>query len=375
MPAVHCPLPTAHRLRVGFITPALYWGGAERWMLDFARFSRDEIDWVGCAVVGKMFNDDNMLSLFGGLMPVWGHGLTAVQHVAKEADVLVAWGSYDLQELVRGFLGPVVFVSHGSGRFDRNAARAAHAGATHCVAVAKASLRPFVGLVPSDQVTVIHNGIDPQRCAQTLPRELVRRRLGVAPEEHLVGYLGRMVPEKNPVGVARAVALLPPNFRAVFVGDGYDVANQRARIQRVLGPRAILVDRVEDVGNYLAAFDCFAMASPAEGFSMAMLEAMLRGVPCALSNVGVLPELESLHGRHWEAVSPAHHPRDLAAAILRTAQMPPEALAARVARAKQIVETRYLASHMAARWVEYLRRVAAGLTLDKERSRLTHASH
>jgi len=40
-------LTPSRRLRVGFITPALYWGGAERWMLDLARLSADRLDWVG----------------------------------------------------------------------------------------------------------------------------------------------------------------------------------------------------------------------------------------------------------------------------------------------------------------------------------------
>lgn len=47
---------------------------------------------------------------------------------------------------------------------------------------------------------------------------------------------------------------------------------------------------------------CFVQASPVEGFSMGMLEAMLCGVPCALTHVGVLLELERRHGRHWESI-------------------------------------------------------------------------
>ena len=348
----------AGRLRIGLIQPALYWGGAERVFLDLARFCHD-VDFAGCAVVSQSNRDGTMVDLFSNLMPVYEFGRDAVQAVARQADILVAWGSFDLQSLVTPFAGPVVFVGHGSGTFDIHAARLAGKSATHHVAVAEAALPPFVlaGIDP-ESVTVIHNGIDPARCAQTIPRNTVRARIGVGQDDYLVGYLGRLVPEKNPAGVARAVALLPPRFKACFVGSGWDVANQRAAITNILGPRAIFVDRIEDVGNYLAAFDCFALASPAEGFSMAMLEAMLRDLLCVLTNVGVLPELDRKHGRQWESIPPNHEPKQFAAAIVRTANLSPEAKAARTAAARAIVERNYLAEHMAANWTRFLHSAA-----------------
>lgn len=348
------------KLRVGFITPSLYWGGAERWMLDLARFSGHAIEWTGVACVSAVNRDESMVRLFEPLMPVREFGRRAVHQVGRRADVLVAWGAYDLAELVRGFRGPVVFVGHGSGHFDRGAARQAVPGATHCACVARASLEPFDGLVPLDQVAVLYNGIDPARCAQSVPHHEMRRCLGVRPNEFLVGYIGRMVPEKRPLCVARAVALLPRRYRAVFVGDGWDLAKQRKKILRTLGARAIFVDRVEDVGNYYRALDCFALGSPREGFSMGMLEAMLCGVPCALTNVGVLPELEEQHGRHWEPVEVSQHGAKMAAAIARVAGLSREQRVARTDRCRRIVESNYLARHLAERWIEYLKGVVSG---------------
>ena len=350
------------QLKVGFITPALYWGGAERWMLDLARFSGHAIDWVGVASVSKMNRDDTMVSLFSELMPVYEHGRSAVRNVARHADVLLCWGAYPLRRLVRGFGGPVVFCGHGQGTFDRNAALATLPGATHWAAVAEASVPPILEVgVPREKIAVIHNGIDPGRCKQTMPRAEVRAMLGVQPDEFLVGYVGRMVPEKNPRCVAEAVAMLPKRYRAVFVGDGWDRDKQRAMCRGVLGKRAILVDRVENVGDYYRALDCFAQASPAEGFSMGMLEAMLCGVPCALTNVGVLPELERKHGRHWESVEPgtAQTSEQLSAAIRRIAESGPAWRGARVSTCLRIVAGNYLAVHMAERWITWLTAIRA----------------
>ncbi len=326
-------------------------------MLDLARFSGHAIDWVGCASVSQMNRDDTMVSLFSDLMPVEEHGQKAVRHVARRAEALVAWGAYPLRRFVAGFRGPVVFVGHGQGQFDRNAAATARSGATHFTAVAEASVPPIVEAdVPCEQVAVLHNGIDPGRCRQTITRTAIRRKLGVTDDQFLVGYMGRMVPEKNPLGVAEAVAMCPRHYRGVFVGGGWNLETQRAQVRGVLGKRALFVDRVEDVGNYYRALDCFVQASPAEGFSMGMLEAMLCGVPCALTNVGVLPELERRHGRHWESVEPntPHTSSDLAAAIGRIATMQPADLANRTGAARGIVEGNYLAQHMAERWITYL---------------------
>lgn len=352
----------ARKLKVGLITPALYWGGAERWMLDLARFSGHAINWVGVASVSRMNRDDTMVDLFREMMPVEEHGRPAVRAVARRAEVLLCWGSYPLFNLTRGFAGPVAFVGHGQGTFDRNAALATLPGATHWAAVAEASVPPILEVgVPREQIAVIHNGIDPGRCKQTMPREEVRKMLGVKPEEFLVGYVGRMVPEKNPRGVAEAVAMLPKHYRAVFVGDGWDRDKQRALCRGVLGKRCIFVDRVENVGDYYRALDCFVQASPAEGFSMGMLEAMLCGVPCALTNVGVLPELERIHGRHWESVEPGTNQtsEQLSAAIRRIAESGPAWRGDRALTCLRIVAANYLAAHMAERWITWLTAIHA----------------
>ena len=382
------------KLRVGFITPALYWGGAERWMLDLARLSTDRLDWVGIATVQSVNRDATMASLFEQIMPVYEYGPEAVAKLLPKADVLIAWGVCDLRELTAGFAGPIVFVGHGQGQFDHHAASAAVPGATHFAAVARAAVPPIVAAgVPEERIAVLYNGIDPERCRQTSTRAATRHKLDVADEEFLVAYVGRLVPEKAPQIVARAVAKLQAvaelssdsdtaaapiqEYRAVFVGDGWAMETERAAIQEVL-PDALFTGRVENVGDYYAAADCFALASPREGFSMGMLEAMYCGVPCALTRVGVLPELETQHGRHWESIEPGRRktPVDLAHAIRRIAEMPAEERIARAQRCQAIVEENYLARQMADRWIEHLATVVgnwkleAGGTLEAGSSKL-----
>ena len=344
-------------IRAGFITPSLYWGGAERWLHDLALFSRDRIAWVGCAVTQPTYNDDTMRKMIGKIMPIWGYGRTAVQHVGAAADVLIAWGTDNLAALTKGYSGKVVYTAHGSGEFDKRTARRGANGATHLAAVSRKALDAFSPFVDTSTVEVLLNGINPARCKIDRTREAVRRELGVAPDEFVVGYLGRLAPDKRPAIIAEAVACLPEEFVGVWVGDGWDQDKQKAAITRALGRRAIFHPRIEDIGNYLQAFDCFVLASPSEGFSMAMLEAMLVGVPLVCTPVGAIPELREKHGQLWEEVPIECTAKQLAKAIQTVKRMPMDALVERIIKAKAAVEENYLGQHMADRWVKYLERI------------------
>lgn len=341
-------------IRAGFITPGLYWGGAERWLHDLALYTKDRIAWVGCAVVTQSFCDDTMKQKVGKLMPVWGFGRTAVQYVSAPADVMIAWGTNHLKELIDGYNRPLVYVAHGAGEFDKNSSKTSVDGATHLAAVSRASLRAFKD--PS-RVTILHNGIDSTRCAITRSRDEVRRELGLTENEYAVGYLGRLAPEKNPTIIGEALAFLPKKFRGVWIGEGWDAEQQQAIIRSTIGSRAIFHERVEDIGNYLQAFDCFVLASPSEGFSMAMLEAMYTGVPIVTTPVGAIPELREKHGQLWEEVPIGCTGRQLARAIEAVATAPAVTMKKRIALARAAVEESYLGQHMADRWVAYLEKI------------------
>jgi len=350
-------------IAAALVTPSLYFGGAERWMITLAEETRQRIDWRGCAVFSKIYQVDNMVEEMGRLMPVWGYGPKSVARAAGGADVLVTWGITRLEEATaewrRQRRGPIVFVGHGSGEFDRNAMKASGRIATHWAVVSRACVPAISETLPGVEVKVIENGIDPVRCRSTRSREEVRRELGIAPHEFLVGYVGRMVPEKNPLGVARGLACLPDRYRGIWIGDGYDVERQSEEIRKAY-PGAILHPRVDTgIGDYLRALDCFVLVSPAEGFSLGFLEACYCGVPVIVTPVGVMPQLERRHGRHWGTVPVEHTPEQLAAEIVRLARQSPARRAETAAAARRIVADNYLARHMGDRWYRFLRRIVA----------------
>lgn len=140
---------------------------------------------------------------------------------------------------------------------------------------------------------VIYNGI--QANARPRGRGAAYAALGIAEGTPVVGLLGRVVPEKDPLLFLDAMALVAeriPALRVLVIGDGprRAAAEERARA-RGLAERTIFTGVRDDVPELLAGLDVLGSSSTREGFSIAILEAMAAGVPVVATRVGGNPEL------------------------------------------------------------------------------------
>jgi glycosyltransferase involved in cell wall biosynthesis len=118
-------------------------------------------------------------------------------------------------------------------------------------------------------------------------REAVRRALGFAPDEVVIGYVGRIAAEKNIGYLTSAltqVAADRPNVRFLFVGDG----PERPEVERQMGPHARFAgyQTGEDLADHYAAADVFAFSSLTETFGNVILEAMASGLPVVALRAG-----------------------------------------------------------------------------------------
>ena len=148
--------------------------------------------------------------------------------------------------------------------------------------------------VGRDRIAVLPQlGVDPDRYA-TRDRDAARARLGLAPP--VIGYIGRVVPEK---GVDVLVdALAPLDARLLVVGDGASRAALEARTSAWPPGKARFAGAVKDtdVPEYLAALDALVLPSRttdiwAEQFGHVLIEAMAAGVPVVGSSSGAIPEV------------------------------------------------------------------------------------
>jgi len=137
--------------------------------------------------------------------------------------------------------------------------------------------------VPADNVAVIPNGVDIEKYAPGSSD--FKASLEAS---GLVGYLGRVDPEKNVDLLIRAFQDVDAaeDVKLVVVGSGSD----RRRLERRYGNSRILftgqvLDEAERIAM-LRAMDIFVLPSMVEGLSLSLLEAMACGVAPVATDVG-----------------------------------------------------------------------------------------
>jgi glycosyltransferase involved in cell wall biosynthesis len=195
-------------------------------------------------------------------------------------------------------------------------------GATHVVAVSEALRRTFVSRAkfPARRTSVIYNGID-----LTIFRPGVdsgfRRELGIGEQEFVFGALGNVRAPKAYDVLLRATALLAreaPPSRVVIVGDTSGMLYPQLRQLHAslgLGERVLFTGFRRDVPRVLQGFDALVLASHAEGFSLATVQAMATAIPVVATRSGG-PE-EILDGGRTGLLVARGDPAALAAGMRR----------------------------------------------------------
>lgn len=146
-------------------------------------------------------------------------------------------------------------------------------------------------------------GVDPACFSPAFRREEYRRRLGLAPGDLLVSYVGRIAREKDLRTLAEAWQLLGhrPDARLVLVGRG----PMEGELQRMELPGVRLTGLLqgEELSAAYASSDLFVFPSATETFGNSLLEAMASGLPCVAAAAGGVVEF-ARHGENAWLVAP-----------------------------------------------------------------------
>lgn len=137
--------------------------------------------------------------------------------------------------------------------------------------------------------TVIPNAIDTEKFAFDPEKRVeVRQRLKIAPEETVVGHMGRFCYQKNHgqlLRVFRALLQKVPNARLLLVGDGEIKDEIQAKcVEMGIADRVLFTGAVATPADYMQAMDCFVLPSHFEGLPMVMVEAQAAGLPILASD-------------------------------------------------------------------------------------------
>ena len=131
-----------------------------------------------------------------------------------------------------------------------------------------------------ERLTVVGRGVDAQRFDPARRNDAMRAGWGAGPDDLVMGYVGRLAPEKNLGAVLaayEAVKAVQPRARLVFVGDGPMRAELAAR-----APDSVFAGQRsgDDLAAHYAGLDLFLFASLTETFGNVTTEAMASG--CAI---------------------------------------------------------------------------------------------
>lgn len=140
----------------------------------------------------------------------------------------------------------------------------------------------------SDKCRVVYNGIDTAKFAYTEDKRSKKRaELGLT-DEFVLGSVGRLSPEKNPlftVDVFKELAEKDPNSKLLMVGSGILKKEVEKKISEYgLKDRFIHLENRSDVNELMCAMDAFIVPSEFEGFSIVLVEAQSTGLSCVCSD-------------------------------------------------------------------------------------------
>lgn len=246
----------------------------------------------------------------------------------------------------RGVLDPerLKFRSLKKSLYIKYAERPILRRATTLIALTEYEVESYRRLGVETPCRVIPNGIDAERYSTSRENGELVSRLGIPPDSRVILFLGRIHPIKGADKLLEAFLLVQQRCpEAVLVLAGPDEFNMESAFRRRaeasgLAHRVIFPGMVYGLlkAKLLSRADLFCLPSDAEGFSMAVLEAMASGTAVLLSPGCHFPEVESFGAGRVSSTEPAV----LASALLELISNP-DSLEGMGQRARALVSAKY----------------------------------
>jgi glycosyltransferase involved in cell wall biosynthesis len=195
--------------------------------------------------------------------------------------------------------------------------------ATRILAVGKVVADFNQGNYGDRAIDVIPNGIPQPDLPANQERERLRREILGDSSSSLIITVGRFSRAKGYEDMIDAFHLLSQRAhkpKLLMVGAGSHFESIREQIGNLdLNQSVILAGEREDVHQLLALSDVYASSSHREGLPLAVLEAMMVGLPVVATSVGDIPNVVT---EETGVVVPPHRPELLAAALEDLLQNP-----------------------------------------------------
>ncbi|MEE8427875.1 MAG: glycosyltransferase [Gammaproteobacteria bacterium] len=147
------------------------------------------------------------------------------------------------------------------------------------------------------KLRVIENGVDVNQFNPTLDGQCFRAEISAGEKDILLGYVGRMHPQKN---LTALIQCMPRRcsqnnaIRLVLAGDGPEKEALTALCDELgVADKVLFLGMRSDIPNVMSGLDVFVLPSLTEGSPLVLLEAMSTGLACVATSVGAVPEILS----------------------------------------------------------------------------------
>lgn len=177
--------------------------------------------------------------------------------------------------------------------------------------------------IPLDKLTLIYNGVDYSQFTSVTSSENTRASLGISSDVLVLIIVANLIPYKGHADLLKAIALikdkLPKNWQLLCVGRNDGIGDKLLNQTRDLGLDKHIhwLGVRTDVPALLHCADIGLLCSHQEGFSNAILESMVAGLPMIVTDVG--GNKEAVVDEKTGYVVPAKNPQRLAEAIMKLA--------------------------------------------------------
>ena len=249
-------------------------------------------------------------------------------------------------------------------------------GFTHLTVVCQNAYMHAIGVgLPEERVHLIRNGVDCVRFANAKTSHYLHNIFGIPATHRLIGFVGRMSPEKAPDVFVRMASLLDgllPETHFVMVGEGPLLSELRALVNDLrLSDRIHFAGLQSDMPMVYHSLELLVSASTTEGMPFALMEGMAAGLATVATPVGGVPEIVEV-GTTGLLVEPGE-PRRLAQAVAELMRDPARRTAMGAAARVRVLERFSLEDsvHQMDSLLHRLHGNAEGLRTRQPTSRLT----
>lgn len=208
--------------------------------------------------------------------------------------------------------------------------------------------------VNKEHISVIQNGIVPLPI-ENRSRPEVRKEAGMGVDDLVLLSVGRLVYQKaHEILIACMPEVLRefPNAKVWIFGEGPLRTNLQAQVELLgLSNSVKLPGKSDHISSLLASADIFVLPSRWEGLPIALLEAMSAGLPCISTKVEGVDEV-LVEGKHGLFV-PIENPEMLAQAILQLLRHP-EIRSKMGVAAREHISTSYTVDRMCGQYLELM---------------------